>query len=224
VFLSYRKSRGPENIRPHAGHDKNELHRITLCVIPAHDQGFADEETALIWSGRRSRRLPFDMQAPALGKLRLLNQARALSDLRVPPGNRLEALKGERGNIRSGSMASGESALRGGKDVQPMSKSSTTTNVDWLPNPTPGEILLEDFLRPLGLSQTALAVAVRVPPRRINEIVLGKRAVTADTDLRLTRYFGLTPGFFLGLQADHDLMARRRELGPDLEAIKPRAA
>ena len=59
-------------------------------------QGFADEETALIWSGRRSRRLPFDMQATALRKLRLLNQARALGDLRVPPGNRLEALKGER--------------------------------------------------------------------------------------------------------------------------------
>ncbi len=67
------------------------------------------------------------------------------------------------------------------------------------------------------MSQTALARALRVPPRRINEIVLGKRAVTADTDLRLTRYFGLTPGFFLGLQADHDLMERRRELGPALE-------
>jgi proteic killer suppression protein len=59
-------------------------------------QSFADEETALIWSGRRSRRLPFDMQATALRKLRLLKQARALSDLRVPPGNRLEGLKGER--------------------------------------------------------------------------------------------------------------------------------
>ena len=105
-----------------------------------------------------------------------------------------------------------------------MSKSPTITDPEQLPNPTPGEILLEEFLRPMDLSQTALAVAVRVPPRRINEIVLGKRAVTADTDLRLTRYFGLTPGFFLGLQADHDLMARRRELGPDLEAIKPRAA
>ena len=98
-----------------------------------------------------------------------------------------------------------------------MSKSSIATKAELLPNPTPGDILLEDFLRPLGLSQTALALAVRVPPRRINEIVLGKRAVTADTDLRLTRYFGLTPGFFLGLQADHDLMARRRELGPELE-------
>jgi proteic killer suppression protein len=59
-------------------------------------QGFADEETALIWSGRRSRRLPFEMQAVALHKLRLLNQARLLGDLRVPPGNRLEGLKGER--------------------------------------------------------------------------------------------------------------------------------
>jgi len=105
-----------------------------------------------------------------------------------------------------------------------MSKSSTIIDADELPNPSPGEILMEEFLRPLGLSQTALATALRVPPRRINEIILGKRTVTADTDLRLTRYFGLTPGFFLGLQADHDLMARRRELGPALDAIKPRAA
>ena len=74
-----------------------------------------------------------------------------------------------------------------------MSKSSTITDPDWLKNPTPGEILLEELLRPLDLSQTALARELRVPPRRINEIVLGKRAVAADTDLRLTRYFGLTP-------------------------------
>jgi addiction module HigA family antidote len=60
-------------------------------------------------------------------------------------------------------------------------------------HPTPGEILAEDFLHPLGLSQTALARALRVPLRRINEIVLGKSAITADTNLRLTRYFGMTP-------------------------------
>ncbi len=105
-----------------------------------------------------------------------------------------------------------------------MSKSSTIMPDELLPNPSPGEILLEEFLRPIALSQSALARALRVPPRRINEIVLGKRAVTADTDLRLARYFGLSPGFFLGLQADFDLMARRREIGADLEAIEPRAA
>jgi addiction module HigA family antidote len=95
---------------------------------------------------------------------------------------------------------------------------------DLLPNPTPGEILLEEFLSPLALSQNALARAIRVPPRRINEIVLGKRAVTADTDLRLARYFGVSEGFFLGLQADHDLMARKREIGNELRSIAKRAA
>jgi addiction module HigA family antidote len=95
---------------------------------------------------------------------------------------------------------------------------------DLLPNPHPGEILAEDFLKPMGLSQNALARAVHVPPRRINEIVLGKRAVTADTDLRLARYFGMSEGFFLGLQADYDLMERRREIAGDLSMIEPRAA
>lgn len=98
------------------------------------------------------------------------------------------------------------------------------TEPNLLPNPHPGEILLEDFLKPMNLSQNGLANAVHVPPRRINEIVLGKRAVTADTDLRLTRYFGMSEGFFLGLQADFDLLERKRELGNALEAIKPRAA
>ena len=102
------------------------------------------------------------------------------------------------------------------------SKSSTTT--DLLPNPHPGEILMEDFLKPMTLSQTALANAIGVPPRRINEIVLGKRAITADTDLRLARYFGMSEGFFLGLQTDYELMQRRRQIGDKLKAIRPRAA
>jgi antitoxin HigA-1 len=102
------------------------------------------------------------------------------------------------------------------------SRSSTTT--DLLPNPHPGEILLEEFLKPMGLSQTALARAIAVPPRRINEIVLGKRTVTADTDLRLARYFRLSEGFFMGLQTDYELMARRRQIAGQLKAITPRAA
>lgn len=105
------------------------------------------------------------------------------------------------------------------------SPSSTTTSDDeLLLNPHPGEILQLEFMTPLGLSQNALARAIHVPPRRINELVHGRRAVTADTDLRLTRYFGLSEGFFLGLQADHDLMAQRRRLGDELAVIEPRAA
>jgi addiction module HigA family antidote len=100
-----------------------------------------------------------------------------------------------------------------------MSKSSTT--IELLPNPTPGEILLEEFLEPMGLTQNALARAIHVPPRRINEIVLGKRAVTADTDLRLARFFGVSEGFWMGLQADYELMARRRMIAPDLAGIEP---
>jgi addiction module HigA family antidote len=103
-----------------------------------------------------------------------------------------------------------------------MSRSSTTTKQ--IPNPTAGEILATEFLEPMGLSQNALARAIRVPPRRINEIVLGRRAVTADTDLRLARYFGLSEGFWMGLQADYELMERRRAIARELAAIKPRAA
>ncbi|MBX9588611.1 MAG: HigA family addiction module antidote protein [Hyphomonadaceae bacterium] len=102
------------------------------------------------------------------------------------------------------------------------SKSSITTEL--LPNPHPGDILMEEFLKPMALSQTALAKAIKVPPRRINEIVLGKRAITADTDLRLARYLRLSEGFFLQLQTDYDLMSRRRQIADQLKAIKPRAA
>jgi len=106
-----------------------------------------------------------------------------------------------------------------------MSKSSIIIeNEALLPNPHPGEILLEEFLLPMQLSQNALARAIHVPPRRINEIVLGKRVVTADTDLRLARYFGLSEGFFLGLQADYDLMQRRRLIEDELRTIEPKAA
>jgi antitoxin HigA-1 len=104
-----------------------------------------------------------------------------------------------------------------------MSKSSTTTT-ELLSNPHPGEVLLEEFLTPMEISQNALAHAVHVPPRRINEIVLGKRAITADTDLRLARYFGMSEGFFLGLQMDYDLMQRRRQIDRELLTIEPRAA
>jgi addiction module HigA family antidote len=76
----------------------------------------------------------------------------------------------------------------------------------------PGEILQEEFLKPLGLSQNKLALDIRVPARRINEIVHGKRRVTPDTALRLARYFDMSPGFWLGLQMDYDLDMAEDEL------------
>jgi addiction module HigA family antidote len=85
-------------------------------------------------------------------------------------------------------------------------------------------MLLEEFLKPLDLSQNALARAIGVPPRRINEIVLGKRSITADTDLRLARYFRMSEGFFLRLQIDYEMRLRKRQLGSKLGRIKPRRA
>jgi len=81
----------------------------------------------------------------------------------------------------------------------------------------PGEVLLEEFLKPFELSQTRLAIRLGVPPRRINEIVLGKRRITADTALRLARYFDTTPQFWLGLQTEYDLDVAAEELGERLD-------
>ena len=87
-----------------------------------------------------------------------------------------------------------------------------------LPPVHPGEVLLEDFLKPLGLSQYRLAKGLSVPPRRINEIVLAKRAVTADTAIRLARFFRTSDRFWLNLQAAYDLDMERDRLGRRLEA------
>ncbi len=94
---------------------------------------------------------------------------------------------------------------------------------DRLPNIHPGEVLLEEFLKPLGLSQNRLARDLGVPPRRVNEIVLGKRSVTPDTALRLARYFGSSERFWLGLQTDYDLEEARLALERRIEReVQPR--
>ncbi len=82
----------------------------------------------------------------------------------------------------------------------------------------PGEVLFEEFLTPLGISQYRLAKEIGVPPRRINEIVHGKRAITADTALRLSRYFTTSDRFWLNLQAEHDLEVVKDRLGDRLES------
>ncbi len=81
----------------------------------------------------------------------------------------------------------------------------------------PGEVLLEEFLKPMALSQNRMAIEIGVPARRINEIVLGKRRISADTALRLGRYFEMSPQFWLGLQMDYDLDIEADRLGARLE-------
>lgn len=89
----------------------------------------------------------------------------------------------------------------------------------------PGEILAEEFLKPLGLSATALALELRVPPNRLSEIVKKRRAVTADTAMRLARFFGTTPEFWLNAQTGHDLSKAQAELGSKIARdVRPRAA
>jgi len=88
----------------------------------------------------------------------------------------------------------------------------------------PGEVLLEEFLKPMELSQNRLAISIGVPARRINEIVLGKRRITADTALRLARYFGMSAQFWLGLQMDYDLDMTADMMGSRLEReVRPYA-
>jgi antitoxin HigA-1 len=89
----------------------------------------------------------------------------------------------------------------------------------------PGEILLEQFLKPLAMSQNKLAIEISVPPRRINEIVKGMRRVTADTAMRLARFFRMTPEYWMGLQADYDLDVARDELEERIESeVRPCAS
>jgi antitoxin HigA-1 len=109
-----------------------------------------------------------------------------------------------------------------------MSKSSTTTRGVATPNRVtthPGEVLGAEFLEPLGMSVNALAIALRVPATRIGAIVKGERSITADTALRLARFFGTSPEFWINLQAMHDLTKARQESGVKIERdVRPRAA
>ncbi len=92
---------------------------------------------------------------------------------------------------------------------------------DTIHNPHAGEILKDEFLEELGISQNALARAVDVPPNRIHAIVKGTSRITADTDLRLCRYFGLSEGYFLRLQNAYELMEAKRTIGENLQQITP---
>ena len=95
---------------------------------------------------------------------------------------------------------------------------------DKMPPITPGEILMEEFLEPMGITQNKLAVSIGVPPRRINEIVHGKRRITADTALRLGRYFGMSAQFWINLQSHYDLEVELDAISGELDKIEPMQA
>ena len=93
--------------------------------------------------------------------------------------------------------------------------------IEYLDPITPGELLKEEFLEPMGISQYRLAKETGMPAQRIGQIILGKRSITADTDLRLCRFFGLNDGYWLRAQAAYDTEVARRKLEPELRHIKP---
>ena len=112
-----------------------------------------------------------------------------------------------------------------------MSRSSTTIDrcevgdpSEWLHNPHAGEMLAEEFMKPLDMSAADLACLIQVPDEAIMQIVDGTRRMDGEFDLRLARYFGMSPGFFLGLQIDYELLEARRSLNGALDRIVPRAA
>jgi antitoxin HigA-1 len=105
-----------------------------------------------------------------------------------------------------------------------MSKSQTTTNPEWLQNSHAGELLVSEFMEPLGLTAEALAAPLGVDATRLSDVIKGTRPMDADLDLRLARYFRMSEGFFLGLQLDHELLEAKRALNGELDRIVPLAA
>jgi addiction module HigA family antidote len=191
-------------------------------------RSFADRETENLFH-RRSRRQFASFARAAFAKLVMIDNARRIEDLMQPPGNRLEKLKGTgRARGASVSMTGGESASNGRMAMRTELKSLTTTDEelkDGAPMPPlhPGELLREDFMKPLGLSANALAMELRVPVTRISEIVRERRGISGDTALRLGRYFNMSPEFWMGIQTRFELDVAADAAGEVIEReIRPR--
>jgi antitoxin HigA-1 len=166
---------------------------------------FLGRETAV------TRRFPRELHATANRKLQYLNSAARLDDLRVPPGNRLELLRGD---------LAGRYSIRindrwrivfrweeGAKDVEIADYHWQGTQMRPANPIHPGQMLLEEFLQPLGMSQRRFAAQIGWTPARLNEVVLGKRGITADAALDLAHQLGTSPELWLNLQMYHDLAA-----------------
>ncbi len=185
----------------------------------------ADTET-LFKLGRVKRFV--NCERPALRKLKQLDLALSIEDMRAPPANRLEPLKRDRAGQWS-VRVSDQFRLcfkwnDGAEEVEIVDYQGASTMTKKLKPVSPGEMLLEEFLKPLDMSKYRLAKEIGVPAQRIGEIIAGRRGITADTDLRLCRFFGLSDGWWLRLQADYDTQITRSALAKTLAKIKPWAA
>lgn len=188
-------------------------------------RSFADKKTERIWGGERSRKLPPDTQNRALAKLRMLNRAKTLDDLRNPPSNRLHALKDDRAGEHSISINKQWRICFVWRDGGADGVEITDCDYpDWLHNAHAGELLVSEFMEPLGLDAATLATAVGACAEDIEAVIGGERPMDAELDLRLARYFRMSEGFFLGLQADYELLEAKRALNGRLDRIVPRAA
>ena len=186
-------------------------------------KSFRDKESEKIFDRQLSGKLPQNIQRVARKKLVILDAAIELNDLRIPPGNRLEALKGDRKGQHSIRINDQWRVCFIWSDGDAYEVEITDYHLEnhmknkKLPPIHPGEILKEEFLEPMGISQYRVAKDISVPPRRINEIVHGKRAITADTALRLGRFFNMSPQFWLNLQTRYDLEVTEDQLHNRLE-------
>ena len=173
---------------------------------------FLCKETEKIFNRSFSGQFPAEVQHLTAMKMRMLNRAYTQSDLKNPPRNRFEL-------VRSGNTVKYSLTIKSSWKLNFTASDGNLFEVE-LTNITvknsaneksgfqpvhPGEILENEFLKPLNLSQNKLAIAIKVPPRRINEIVLRKRKITADTAIKLAKYFDMSPEFWMGLQSDYEL-------------------
>ncbi len=173
---------------------------------------FSSEETGKIFHRQFSRVFPPEIQRNALIKLRMWNRIFSPSDLKALPGNKFSLMRNERKGKFSVSVGEKWSlcfSVSNGDfyGLELITKEKINGNYEQMKfTPLhPGEILEKEFLRPLSLSQNKLANLIGVPPRRINEIVLRKRKITAGTAILLGKYFKISPEFWLGLQSDYEL-------------------
>lgn len=189
-------------------------------------RSFADKETERLWNGERVRKLPADVQRRARDKLRLLHRARSIDDLRNPPSNRLHPLERDRAGKHSifPSTCNGVYASSGATEALMVSKSRTITNPAWIHNSHAGELVISEFMDPLGLAAETLAAAIDMPVEAVRAVLHGDEPMSAELDLRLGRYFRMSEGFFLALQDDYELLEAKRALNGELERIQPRAA